>query len=214
MPERSSSPSISSSITENEPYGDEKNGTKTSSDGSYVNLKAPEEMDIGDIGDDVERMELLPPTEQEKTQPAPDNSMKSAVIWMVVNTLATIGIVRCANFTWQWLETNMRCAIGLHQQSYLLGSFVETRTAYVRGLSLFYNMAYAFYPLAASICYVCPKKSGYQGDYPSRRGYVTKCYSTQSLTRIFNSYILPSCSDSPDTYGCTYEFCSIQIYTT
>lgn len=85
--------SIGSSHTEAEAFDDhEKSGTGSSSDGSYVKLKTPEEMEIGD---DVERAELLP-QDQEKPLPqptAPDNSTRTAVIWMVVNTLATIGIV-------------------------------------------------------------------------------------------------------------------------
>ncbi|KAH8594765.1 triose-phosphate transporter family-domain-containing protein [Bisporella sp. PMI_857] len=88
----SSPPSVSSSVTETEPY-DEKNGMRSSPEGSFVNLKAPDEMDIGELGEDVERMELLPPTDDEKPQPTPDTSTRTAIIWMVVNTLATIGIV-------------------------------------------------------------------------------------------------------------------------
>jgi solute carrier family 35 protein E3 len=83
-------PSISSSVTEAETFDDnEKN--RSSTDGGFVNLKSPEEMEIGD---DVERAELLP-EEHEKPPPAkqPETSMRSSVIWMVVNTLATIGIV-------------------------------------------------------------------------------------------------------------------------
>jgi len=80
--------SISSSVTEAEGFDD--NEKNSSSEGSYVKLKAPDEMDIGD---DVERAGLLPQEEQEKPQPAPDNSTRTAAIWMVVNTLATIGIV-------------------------------------------------------------------------------------------------------------------------
>lgn len=93
MAERSA-PSVSSSLTETESY-DEKSGTKASSEGSsYAHMKEPDEMDIGDLGDDVERMELLPPTEPAAARPAPENnSARTAVIWMVVNTLATIGIV-------------------------------------------------------------------------------------------------------------------------
>lgn len=92
-------PSISSSVTEAEAFDDnEKNGSSTS-DGGFVNLKSPEEMEIGD---DVERAELLP-EDHEKAPPAkqPDTSMRSSIIWMVVNTLATIGIVssgRAVNF--------------------------------------------------------------------------------------------------------------------
>ncbi|PVH86519.1 TPT-domain-containing protein [Cadophora sp. DSE1049] len=56
-------------------------------------LKTPDEMDIGD---DIERAELLSEHDEgEKPAPAPkpDTSTRTAVIWMVVNTLATIGIV-------------------------------------------------------------------------------------------------------------------------
>jgi solute carrier family 35 protein E3 len=56
---------------------------------SFVNLKTPEELEIGD---GVERAELLPQSELEKPQ-APETTLRSSIIWMVVNTLATIGIV-------------------------------------------------------------------------------------------------------------------------
>lgn len=83
-------PSISSSVTEAEAF-DENEKSSSSTDGGFVNLKSPEEMEIGD---DVERAELLP-GDHEKPPPAkqPETSMRSSVIWMVVNTLATIGIV-------------------------------------------------------------------------------------------------------------------------
>jgi solute carrier family 35 protein E3 len=82
--------SISSSVTEAENFDDnEKNGMISSSEGSYVKLKSPEEMDIGD----VESAELLPQEDKSKPPSTPDNSTRTAVIWMVVNTLATIGIV-------------------------------------------------------------------------------------------------------------------------
>jgi len=93
MAERSTdrAPSISSSVTEAEAYDDnEKNGTRSSTEGSYVKLKTPDELEIGD---DVERAELLPAEQEKPPQPKPDNSMRSALVWMVVNTLATIGIV-------------------------------------------------------------------------------------------------------------------------
>ncbi|EPE36188.1 Multidrug resistance efflux transporter EmrE [Glarea lozoyensis ATCC 20868] len=80
-------PSVSSSITEGP---DEK---KNSSDGSFVKLKAGER---SEAGDDVERAELLPEDHEEEKPAAPtskDNSTRTAIIWMVVNTLATIGIV-------------------------------------------------------------------------------------------------------------------------
>ncbi|KAH6684338.1 triose-phosphate transporter family-domain-containing protein [Halenospora varia] len=81
-------PSISSSTTEAEAY--DENEKITNSEGSY----AMKNMDEQEVGDDVERAGLLPPADHEKPPPKePDNSMRSAIIWMVVNTLATIGIV-------------------------------------------------------------------------------------------------------------------------
>lgn len=90
MAERSAdrTPSVSSSVTEADSY-DEKNNDMKRVD-SFTKLRSPDELEIGD---DVERAGLLPQqAEQEKPQAA-DPSMKSAVVWMVVNTLATIGIV-------------------------------------------------------------------------------------------------------------------------
>jgi solute carrier family 35, member E3 len=82
--------SVSSSITEAEAF-DEKNHSPTT-DGSYVHMKTPEEMEIGD----EERAELIPAAVhvvQEKATEPEKVTVRSAVIWMVINTLATIGIV-------------------------------------------------------------------------------------------------------------------------
>lgn len=89
-PERSDrAPSISSSVTEAEAFDDEKHGAGGSSDG-FVNLKTPDEIEAGD---DVERAELLPGGQEKAPEPKADNSTKVAAAWMIVNTLATIGIV-------------------------------------------------------------------------------------------------------------------------
>ncbi|EKD13543.1 uncharacterized protein L3040_008590 [Drepanopeziza brunnea f. sp. 'multigermtubi'] len=88
MAERSAdrAPSVSSSVTEADSFdGQEKNG-----EASFVKLKTPEEMEIGD---DVERAELLPNQEPAPAAQPKEASTRQAVVWMVVNTLATIGIV-------------------------------------------------------------------------------------------------------------------------
>lgn len=82
-------PSSSSSVTDAEHF--DENEKMTSSNTSFVKVKAEDDVEAGD---DVERAELLP--EEHVDKPAPvvkDNSTRTAVIWMVVNTLATIGIV-------------------------------------------------------------------------------------------------------------------------
>jgi solute carrier family 35 protein E3 len=81
--------SVSSSITEAEAYMEGEK--KLSHDGSFVEMKRPEEMEMGS---DIERAELLPGSRQpEKTVETAPSTARAAIIWMVVNTLATIGIV-------------------------------------------------------------------------------------------------------------------------
>lgn len=79
--------SISSASTE-ERFDDktEKRALMGSQDGDY-NLRTPEELE-----EDIERADLLAPPPEDKPK-APESSVRSAIIWMVVNTLATIGIV-------------------------------------------------------------------------------------------------------------------------
>ena len=97
MAERSTdrAPSTSSSVTEAEAYDEnenEKHGTMSETDGSFVKLKSPEDLELGD-GDDDERAEMLPAEHEKPAQATPEASVRSSFVWMVVNTLATIGIV-------------------------------------------------------------------------------------------------------------------------
>lgn len=80
-------PSVSSSTTDAESFdGQEKNF-----DGSFASLKTPEEIDGGDA---IERAERLAGNDDEPAAQPKKASARQAGIWMVVNTLATIGIVR------------------------------------------------------------------------------------------------------------------------
>jgi solute carrier family 35, member E3 len=86
------SASISSSITEAEAYDEKEKSHSPTTESSYVHMKTPEEMDIGD----EERAVLIPAAVhvlQEKATEPEKTTVRSAVIWMVINTLATIGIV-------------------------------------------------------------------------------------------------------------------------
>lgn len=101
MAERSAdrAASISSSHSEAEVFDEqEKNGTSSLSNGNHIPLKNPDELEVGD---DVERAELLPQDSEKPQVATPDNSTRTAVIWMVVNTLATIGIVGVVSL-WMW----------------------------------------------------------------------------------------------------------------
>ncbi|APA07765.1 hypothetical protein sscle_03g025350 [Sclerotinia sclerotiorum 1980 UF-70] len=93
MAERSTdrSASISSASSEAERFDDknEKHTLMGSQDGDYK-LRTPEELE--DMEEDIERAELLAPPPEQKPK-APESSVRSSIIWMVVNTLATIGIV-------------------------------------------------------------------------------------------------------------------------
>jgi len=80
--------SSSSSVTEHDSFHDpEKSGSRDSDDGRFA-LKTPDELEKDN---DFEREGLLP--EEEKAPAPPTSTARSSLIWMVVNTLATIGIV-------------------------------------------------------------------------------------------------------------------------
>ncbi|PMD65113.1 uncharacterized protein K444DRAFT_608788 [Hyaloscypha bicolor E] len=96
MAERSidRAPSTSSSVTEAEAYDEnEKHGTLSETEGGFVKLKSPEDLEFGDGDNDDERAEMLPAEHEKPAQPTSEASVRSSFIWMVVNTLATIGIV-------------------------------------------------------------------------------------------------------------------------
>jgi hypothetical protein len=64
-----------------------------------------EEMEVGESDADVERAELLPEHEVKVAEPEKKSGM-SALIWIVINTLATIGIVSSSwcidGGEWEW----------------------------------------------------------------------------------------------------------------
>jgi len=84
--------SVSASIPESEAFDENEKNHSPTTDGSYVHMKTPEEGEI----EDEERAELIPAAvhvAQEKATEPEKVTVRSAVIWMVINTLATIGIV-------------------------------------------------------------------------------------------------------------------------
>jgi solute carrier family 35 protein E3 len=88
-------PSVSSSVTEAGTFDDsEKASSLSTAEGRFTKLHAPE--DVG-LAEAIERAGLLSEELQEvreKPQSAGQgNSTTTAIMWMVVNTLATIGIV-------------------------------------------------------------------------------------------------------------------------
>lgn len=85
--------SVSSSVTEAEAYHDpEKNALRDSEDGGYA-LKTPEELEQDR---DEERDGLLDDEGKPAEPKKQESTTRSSFIWMVVNTLATIGIVGLA----------------------------------------------------------------------------------------------------------------------
>lgn len=82
-------PSVSSSSAETATHEDNEKLARLDPSGPGLEeLKGPEDMDVGD---GHEHDGLLPP-QDEKPEP-PKSTFTTALIWMVVNTLATVGIV-------------------------------------------------------------------------------------------------------------------------
>ena len=215
MAERSTdrAPSISSSMTEAEVSTEgDKAGSVSSTDGSFTKLKSPEDMDFND---DVERAGLLPAEQQEeKAQPVvTDNSMRTAGIWMVVNTLATIGIVSLCDGRRAFILLIV-CFTGLHEQGTLLRPLLEARTTYLRRLSFLHNMAYSIHTFPAPIRDVRTKTSCDQRDHPPGNRHGHERHPSEPLPRILDSHILPSGADPTYTYGGSHELCALQVNAT
>jgi solute carrier family 35 protein E3 len=81
------SASISSSSTQAESYDDTLEKS-LHHDVTYVKARRSDDFELGK---EVETEDLLP-VEHEKVQEAP-STVRSSILWMIVNTLATIGIV-------------------------------------------------------------------------------------------------------------------------
>lgn len=99
----------------------------------------------------------------EKSAPAPETKKSSfmmGVIWMVINTLATIGIVCNPKFWLQSLYVYMHHCMpssadcrdaGFHKQSHFLRSVPEARSADVRSLSLLRDMVDTLHTFSSTI---------------------------------------------------------------
>lgn len=90
MPDTNTSPSEHESFDESE--------KRSSHDGSFVKLKSGDDIEMGSTSEREELMgngastaAAIPAAE--KPADAPGSSARAAVVWMVINTLSTIGIV-------------------------------------------------------------------------------------------------------------------------
>lgn len=79
----------------------ENNEKGGSQDGSFVKIKSGDDIEMGSTSEREELMSngatvaaAIPAVE--KPADAPGSSARAAIVWMVINTLATIGIV-CAS---------------------------------------------------------------------------------------------------------------------
>ncbi|KAK3357676.1 solute carrier family 35 member E3 [Lasiosphaeria hispida] len=84
--------SFSSSSAETATHEDNEKLARLDPVGDEEKLKAPEELEIDDGGEDDGLLNRESARQPEPAQPAP-SSFRSALIWMSINTFATIGIV-------------------------------------------------------------------------------------------------------------------------
>lgn len=92
------------SSSDGERFDNEKDGGSSPSS-SYVKVKPTEEMEMGD---DIERQELLSSSEPPKQAEPEKGSVRAAIVWMVVNTFATIGIVSPTPATASTTSTSLK----------------------------------------------------------------------------------------------------------
>lgn len=68
----------------------EKLARPNAEDDDLSRLRTPDELEIADENHDEES--FVPPEQEQKAEPAKSSPM-AAVVWMAINTLATVGIV-------------------------------------------------------------------------------------------------------------------------
>ena len=90
-PERASS--VASSSTEMGTHDENEKLAKLDQTDEGISALKDREPDGGADGEDPEDARLLPQENEKPAQP-PKNSFLASLAWMVINTLATIGIVR------------------------------------------------------------------------------------------------------------------------
>ncbi|KAK0629761.1 triose-phosphate transporter [Bombardia bombarda] len=84
--------SLSSSVTGTPTFESHENHDED--DAAGEKLRSPDELEMGhDDGDDEEANSLLSQERQATEPPSPPSSSVTPLLWMVINTLATVGIV-------------------------------------------------------------------------------------------------------------------------
>lgn len=141
------------------------------------------------------------------TEPKPRANPLHAIAWMIVNTLATVGIASNPQNTrdagmYICLLTN---ATGLHQQGHILGAAMEAISAYVRFYPFPHDLVSPFYSFSITIWHLRTSPCSQAAPNPSGYCDVLQRHSAESIVGLLNRHILPNCTNTADTNGRHHE---------
>ncbi|KAK8049913.1 Solute carrier family 35 member E3 [Apiospora phragmitis] len=125
--------------------------------------------------------------------PKKSGGMTTAIIWMVVNTLATIGIV----FT---------------NKAIFSDPSPETRATQLRGIPLLRHLPHAIHPVAATAGLLRAAQDHHPRDSSPLCRHGIERHSAKLVPGILQCHFLPSRTDHADPYGRADELCALQSH--
>lgn len=129
--------------------------------------------------------------QQMSQAPPPKISMCSAVTWMVVNTLATIGIVRLRCLPWYTGEKLTRWLLGIHQQGDILLRAVEVGAADVCRLPLLHHLVDSLHPVSPVARDVRPAPDSHPRNHPAVCRHVAQRHPAEPIPGLLFRHLLP-----------------------
>lgn len=182
----------------------ERAGSYDSSENDRVSQKTA--VDGDNASDENEGDHLLEKDhiQQASHGPQPKISTCSAVAWMVVNTLATIGIVRLRLFSpvgtlvgWLvgWLYALTRWLLGVHQQGDIFVPAVEAGAADVCRLPLLHHLVDPLRPVPPVARVIRPASDGHQRNHPALCRHVAQRHPSEPVAGVLLRHLLPGGPD-------------------
>lgn len=172
---------------------DEKNGTTASrsdsSDGSSLSTLVGSE--IGNMVDhiDIEKAgaEVL------GTQSSAGRSRARLLLWMALNTLASISIVRSNTLShFKPLQTKTYVPVGLCKQGHLRRPILPPLPSRLRRIPPIRDGPNTLCPLPPGPRHVCSSPNRHEIDAPAGRGHVPERRFAEPVLDIFVDYVFPN----------------------
>lgn len=146
---------------------------------------------------------------QEEAKPKRSGGMMM-LVWILVNTFATIGIVSIACPAGKSKQADMLGWQGIRQQSPLRRSTVQTRTTELRNVPLRSDNATTLPAVTAEMGLLRGQKGQDNGNAAISHIFLSPGCLTKLLTRLFLRRLLPDGAGPTNTIRCSHQLFHLQ----